>query len=395
MKAGAYLRLSKEDKNDGQSTSIETQKIIINNFAKENNFKIEKYYADDGYSGTTFERPAFKEMISDIYNSKINCVIVKDLSRFGRNYIESGIYIERLFPYLNVRFIAIADNYDSNKNSDISEEMLLIFKNLINDIYSADISIKTKSSLKAKMERGDFIGAFAVYGYKKENKTLILDPIAGKVVKLIFYLKIKGYNNNKIAKILNEADVLTPMDYKLKNGEKYRCGFKSNIKSLWNSTTVKRILENEIYTGKLIQGKTKSISFRNKKRQKTKGIIGETKHIPIIPENIFKDVKKIMERDTRTSPKNDNVYLFSGMLFCGDCGSSVIRKKNGKHIYFMCSANKNNKNICSSHRISEKKLILEITHFFSDIPITRENIIHFIDKIYIYENGKCEIRRAF
>lgn len=391
IKAAAYARLSREDKNDGESLSIETQKMIIESFAQSQGIEICGVYVDDGYSGTNFERPAFKSLMNDIYGGKINCVIVKDLSRFGRNYAESGMYLERVFPYLNVRFIAVSDDYDSDRDCGVSEEMLLIFKNLINDIYAADISVKTKSSLYAKMKRGDYIGAFAAYGYRKEGKELLIDEYAASVVRFIFFEKIKGFNNKAIAEILNRSNVPAPADYKLEMGESYRCGFKMNLKSQWSALTVRRILENEIYTGKLIQGKTKAYGFRSKKRVKTDGIVSPIRHTAIISQDIFEDVRRIMERDTRTAEGRKDLYLLSGIIFCGVCGGTHIRRKNGKYVYYMCGANKNDKNVCSSNRVCENAVMEKIKGLLGEIPVKRENIVHFVDKIYVYRGGDIRI----
>ena len=200
-----------------------------------------KEYVDDGYSGVSFERPGFKQMMEDVKAKKIYCIICKDLSRFARNYKDSGRYLEKIFPFMGVRFIAINDNYDSAGEKSQSDSLIVPFKNLINDAYCKDISMKIRSQLDIKRKMGDFIGAFAVYGYKKDpaNKNkLLVDEEAAQVVELIYRLRLQGLSNSGIAEKLNDMGVLSPMEYKRSNGMRYESGFRANERALWTPVAV-------------------------------------------------------------------------------------------------------------------------------------------------------------
>ena len=250
-----YLRLSKEDGEKIESNSISNQREIINSYARKNQIPIVKEYVDDGYSGANFDRPNFKEMIKAAYDRKFNTIIVKDLSRFGRDYIEAGKYIQRIFPENGIRFISVNDNYDS-KSADINDTHLILpIKNFINDSYCRDISNKVKSSQKIKREKGDFISAFAPYGYKKseENKNkLVIDKKISDIIKNIFDMKLLGYSSKAIADELNHLGVLTPRKYKESQG--FKCnGFQNTKGGTWSAKTVNRIIENEVYIGNTLQ----------------------------------------------------------------------------------------------------------------------------------------------
>lgn len=246
--ADIYLRLSKEDGDKRESDSITNQKEFILEFLKsKKDIRIYAIRIDDGYSGVTFKRPGFQQMIEDIKTGKVNCIVTKDLSRFGRNYIEVGNYIEKIFPYLGVRFIAINDNYDSMENHSPINHMIIPFKNLMNEAYCRDISIKIRSNLEVKRKRGDFVGSFAPYGYQKSksNKNkLEIDREAAEVVRYIFGLYLQGSNACKIAEELNKKNILTPMDYKKEKGSRFYTGFKKNLKSQWTPMHILRILGN-------------------------------------------------------------------------------------------------------------------------------------------------------
>ena len=244
--AAIYVRLTKEDGDakdakKAESNSISNQKNLIKDFLKDKeDIVVVSERVDDGYSGSSFERPAFQMMLEDIKKGIVDCVIVKDLSRFGREYIDSGRYIERLFPALGVRFIAINDNYDSLEGKDQSDEIIIPFKNLINDAYCRDISIKIRSHLEVKRKNGEFIGAFAPYGYKKDEtdrNSLLVDTYAAGVVKDIFRMKLHGYSQDAIANRLNGMGILSPMEYKNATGSNYRTSFKTNERAVWGSVT--------------------------------------------------------------------------------------------------------------------------------------------------------------
>ena len=294
-KVAAYLRISKEE--NEQANSITNQREIINSYLKnKNDFELVVYYIDDGYSGTDFNRPEFKRLLVDIKDKKVNVIIVKDLSRFGRNYILVGDYIENIFPILKVRFISINDNFDSSYDSYYMEDIIPL-KNMTNDFYSKDISRKVKTALKTKKLNGEFVGKSAPYGYMKHPGDIhkfIVDEEAARIVKKIFDKVLLGKTRREISDELNELKVLTPGLYKMKDNSS-----NENLSmpiSKWNPEMVSRILKNEVYTGVLIQGKTQRMNYRNHKIinvDSKEWIITEKHHEPIISKEQFDKVQNI------------------------------------------------------------------------------------------------------
>ena len=363
---GAYTRLSRDDGDKAESESIGSQKEIIRDFIQnKKDMVIIKEYVDDGYSGVSFERPGFKQMMEDVKAKKIDCIICKDLSRFARNYIDSGRYLEKIFPFMGLRFIAINDNYDSAGEKSQSDSLIVPFKNLINDAYCKDISMKIRSQLDIKRKMGDFIGAFAVYGYKKdpENKNkLLVDEQAAQVVELIFRLRLQGMSNSGIAEKLNDMGVLSPMEYKRSNGMRYESGFRANEIALWTPVAVLRILTNEVYLGTLIQHKRGTPNYKVKKEiqySREDWIVIEENHEAIVTKIDFDTVQSLLQRDVRVAPQEESVHLFSGYVHCGDCEHTMVRKavpsRGKKYYYYVCSTHKA-KLGCSSHSFSESKL---------------------------------------
>ena len=364
-KACIYTRLSKDDGDKPESDSIANQKALIRDFlGRHPEIQIVSEKSDDGYSGVNFDRPAFNEMMDEVRSGKVDCIVVKDLSRFGRNYIESGNYIERVFPFMGVRFIAINDNYDSAEKNH-SDSLIIPFKNLINDAYCKDISVKIRSQLEIKRKKGEFIGAFAVYGYlkdKEDHNKLVIDECASEVVHLIYRLKIQGMSQGRIADRLNEEGILCPMEYKISLGMNVQTNFRVHQKAKWSAVSVTRILTNEIYTGVLIQGKSGTPNYKVKKKMQkaeSEWIRVEDSHEAIIDKETFQSVQELMKKDTRLAPSENKVYLLSGYVYCNDCGQSMVRKTipSGKkrYVYYVCSTDKA-KQGCSPHRISETKL---------------------------------------
>ena len=258
FKVGMYLRLSQEDKfkKNVESNSIDNQRKIIKDYIdKSDDLVYIEEYADDGFTGTNFDRPSFQRMLEDIKNKKINTIIVKDLSRFGRNYIEVGKFLEDTFPTMRIRFISIIDGIDSYENPDSSSSMLVNFKNLINDEYSRDISRKVKIVYQTKQKKGEYIAASVPYGYirdPEDNHHLIIDKEASDVVKLIFKLALSNYTAFNIAEYLNERGIMTTVKYKKEKGMKYKTGIvnETNIDSFkWTADLINSILQNEVYTG--------------------------------------------------------------------------------------------------------------------------------------------------
>lgn len=325
--AALYLRLSRDDVDiDGsaktESNSISSQREMLRNFVKsQQDIQIFDIYVDDGYSGSNFDRPEFKRMTSDIEAGKVNCVIVKDLSRFGRDYIEAGRLIQKIYPAFHVRFIAITDNYDS-LTADITESSLVVpIKNFVNDSYCRDISGKVRSQQNMKRENGEFIGAFAPYGYEKseENRNqLVIDGYAADIVKKIFAWKIEGLSLGAIASRLNTLHVLCPKQYKLSKGINFQSGFDCTDEPKWSATQIKRILTNEVYIGTLVQGKQERISYKVKKRldkPESEWVKVENTHEGIIRETDFAVVQRLLKYDGRASKTSDSSNLFAGYLF--------------------------------------------------------------------------------
>ena len=353
FQATAYLRLSYTENHENESDSIANQKKLIEDYVKEHpDIELVSEKVDDGYSGILFDRPAFQEMMQDIVEGKINCVIVKDLSRLGREYIETGRYLRRIFPAYGVRFIAINDNIDT-AHEHAGDDLNISMKNLINDAYCHDISVKTRSALEVKRKKGDYVGACPVYGYRKseENRNqLVVDEYAARVVRDIFRAKIDGRSAKRIADELNALGVLSPPAYKINRGLPHpKGGFADRLDAKWSATTVIRILQDEIYTGTLVQGRqgTYNHKLRNViQKPEEEWIRVENAHEAIIRKRDFDLVQHIMGLDTRTAPEGEKVYLFSGLLVCGCCGARMTRKTNTvggkKYIYYHCPTGKKN-----------------------------------------------------
>lgn len=367
--ATPYYRISNDDgdlaiQGKGESNSISNQRNLIEDYVKNKpDIILCEERVDDGFSGVNFERPAFQAMLDDVKKGKINCIIVKDLSRFGRNYIEVGRFVQKIFPGLGVRFIAINDHYDSADPKCMEDNILLPFKNLMNDSYSRDLSVKVRSQFEIKRRKGEFIGSFAVYGYEKnpqDRNRLQIDEYAASIVRDIFKWRMSGLSNEKIAERLNERGILSPAEYKKSKGMKYQSGFHTKERSLWSPVAVKRILTNQMYLGHMVQGKKTTPSYKVKKvieKTPENWVIVRNTHEAILSEEDFETVQKVMQTDTRTSPGRKELYLFSGMLICGDCGEIMVRKLiKGKYPYYMCGNHKNNPHICSSHMINENEL---------------------------------------
>ena len=265
-----YLRLSREDGDKTESDSIANQRTLLEAYAIDHpELCIVDEFVDDGYSGSNFERPAFQNLFRELEQGTINCILVKDLSRFGRNYIEVGRYLERIFPVMRVRLIAVTDNYDSQSAWKTSDSIMVPMRNLLNDAYCRDISVKIKSQLAVKRKRGDFVGSFATYGYQKDpsNHTkLIVDELAAETVQDIFRWKISGMSNQGIANRLNAKKVPSPAARKLQSGAKLSLHFRKSDEPPWSAKAVDRILHNEVYIGKLVQGKTRRLDYRSKKK---------------------------------------------------------------------------------------------------------------------------------
>lgn len=312
-------------------------------------------FADDGYTGTNFQRPAFQRMLRDIENGRIRCVLVKDLSRFGRDYIETGRYLERWLPEHGARFIAVTDNIDSDRGA---YDMMMPLKNLFNTQYARDISQKVKSSLHAKQQRGEFIGAFASYGYCKDpqnHNRLVIDPPAAEVVRRIFTLFENGMGKIRIAKQLNEEGIPCPSEYKRLTGEKYRNNHRLASTTYWTYATIHRILQNEMYIGNMEQGRDDRLQMHGKAKRKDRSqwtVVSGT-HQPIIEKDQWQRVQTLLNAHVRTPDFHQNVSPFAGFLKCGDCGRAMVKTTWGGKIFYACGSYKRyGASVCSKHYIA-------------------------------------------
>lgn len=376
-----YVRLSKGDLDkDGvvksESDSVTNQKLLIENFINEHpDLELVGTYIDDGYTGTNFDRPKLKELMRDIDAGKIDCLTVKDLSRFGRERIETGTYIAKTFKEKGIRFIAINDHYDTLTADGAETHIVMPIKALTNDSFSRDISVKVRSSQGIKRERGEFISAFAPYGYRKSdgNRNLLVpDDYAAGIVRDIFAKKIAGYSASGIADELNETGILSPAEYKKSQGQRFSTGFKRSGKSKWSAQTVTRILRNEVYAGTLAQGKRTRVSYKVRKElavPENDWIRCEDTHEAIVSRTVFDTVQVLMKRDTICGGDGRESYLYAGMLFCGDCGHSMVRRNDprnkDKGAVYICSSY-NMRRSCSRHAVSESKLNETVLEFLQD-----------------------------
>jgi len=375
-------------KDKSESNSIKNQRDMLLDFVRQNpDIEVIHILADDGFTGANFDRDAFKEMISYIESGEVDCVIVKDFSRLGRDHIGTGKYIERYFDTKKIRFIAVNDNYDSLKAdmTDTSNSLIVPFKNIINEAFLEDISVKTKSQLKIKRENGDLVCNYTVYGYVKKNGKLVIDDYAADVVRAIFDSKITGYNEGRIATMLNAKGVLSPAEYKKAMGVPYYTPFSTAKKSLWSHNAIHRILKNRVYIGAFEQCKRTKASYRMKKfiyKPRELWTVHENAHEAIINKLDFLIVQELMAMDTRTGANIDYLHLFSGFAICGLCERPMTVKtttkttkksnKTSRYVNYICSTHKNTGR-CQNNNISE--LLLNKLVLF----VIQSHVEHFIN----------------
>ncbi len=370
-RAGLYIRLSREDGDRAESESVSSQRAILQKFVDDNpEITFSDYYIDDGWSGTDFERPSFCRMLADVTGKKINCVVVKDLSRFGRNYVESGKYLETVFPLFDVRFIAVNDGVDSYANPQSMNNVIVPFKNIINDEYCRDISVKVRSALDIRRRQGKFIGSFAAYGYKKDpgdHSRLIIDETAAQTVREIFQKFLTGHSIMGIARELNARAIPNPSAYKVRSG--LNC-VKSG--TLWCDTTVRRILKNEVYIGNLVQKKNEVISHKLhvcKPVAEQNRIRVENTHEAIICVEDFEKTRALLARDTRISPTSKTLSVFSGFIKCADCGRAMqkrtVKQPYKTYDYYVCSTYKKSRQSCSKHAVRSDELEKTVLAFLN------------------------------
>ena len=353
-KVGIYIRLSREDEDKPKiSESVTNQKSLLLQYIKENNLRLYDIYIDDGYTGTNFDRPEFKRLINDIELKRVNMVITKDMSRLGRDYIGTGELVEKYFPEHNVRYIAVTDNIDTyldSTNNDIAP-----FKAIMNDFYAKDISKKVRSSLKAKMKEGKFVGGRTPFGYLQDpddKNHLVINEEQALIVKRIFDMCLEGLSFFKIAKQLTNEGVKTPAQY-------YSFEWKSNYNlkyGEWHSKTIGDILTNQMYIGNMVQNKRSKVNYKVKKVIKNNPkdyIIVENTHEPIIDKETFYEVQKRIPKNVGRNEKKEN-HLLDGLLYCGDCGHRISiqsRRKKDNRCYTICNYYRTymKQKLCTTH----------------------------------------------
>ncbi len=367
--AAVYLRLSKEDedlreiKDKKESNSIANQKaLILKTLESMPDVTLYDIYIDDGFTGLNFERPNFQRMCEDIYNGRVNMVIVKDLSRLGRDYIDSGRYVKKIFPSYHVRFVSVLDHFDSLTATQSDVNLLIPVKNFVNDNYSRDISGKVRSHQEVMRENGLYVGSHVAYGYKKletDRNRIIPDEYAADIVRKIFDWKLKGLSSASIADKLNGLGVAAPSEYKRQLGGNYKSGFQKNRKAKWSAVAINRILRNKIYIGVLEQGKREKVNYKLNKvveKPETEWAVKENTHEAIISKPDFENVAKLLNLDTRKSPKEETLFMLSGLMFCGECGRSMVRRcnryKDKQSVYYICATYNKGKG-CSRHSIAQ------------------------------------------
>ena len=361
--AGIYSRLSQDDGNTGESGSIQTQKTLLTQYCNERHITVGDYYCDDGWSGTNFDRPDFKRMLDDIEAGKINMVIVKDLSRFGREYAQMGMYIEHYFEEKGIRFISVAENIDSKNGVD---NLVLPFTNVINSFYARQASSKTKAAHRARAKSGMFLGSRAPFGYLKDPNDrhhLIVDPPAADVVKEIFQMFADGIGYVRMTKILRERNILNPQAYFNQNNPDYYKNSDYWRKPYdWHATSIRAILNNRVYLGQVVFGRTKTKGFFDKTRVATpeeEWVIAENTHEALVSQELWNTVHQMMNARRRENSKGE-VQPFAGLVKCANCGSSLnvsYDKRKEKYTGFSCWVYKNyGKERCTSHAIGWKTL---------------------------------------
>lgn len=400
--AAIYLRLSSDDGDKLESNSITNQKEMITRYINNlKNIKIYNYYIDDGFTGTDFNRPGYQKMLEDIRDKNVNTIIIKDLSRIGRNYIEVGNFIDEIVPLYSLRFISINDNVDSYTNPNSMKTLEIPFKNLINESYAKDISKKIRSSHVIRKQNGDYIGVIAPFGYMKSNDDchkLIIDPDAAEIVKRIFDLALKGLSRQEIIKELNELHIITPGTY-LRNKRNFKGG---SICDEWNLKILDNLIKNEIYIGNLVQGKRKRISHKVHNlvaNAEEDWIRVENTHEPIIDKKIFLQVNDNLYKRNNLINNKGALHVYSGHLKCPNCGAALSRCTRGrdKSVFYTCSSYKHKKE-CSKHYIAENtlnELVLSIFNQYINIVCDIESQINEVlnSSKLKYDNEIIKIKR--
>ena len=365
---GEYIRLSKEDLKKSKdykddSNSVKNQRDLLNDFYQMHidEFESAAEYVDDGHTGTDADRENFQRLLADVMSGKINCVIVKDLSRFARNYSDAGSLIDNLFVQMGVRFISLAENVDSYKDPDSVSSIIVPITNVMNDQYCYQTSKKIRQVFDYKRRSGQYIGSFAPFGYVKDSKDkhqLVVDPDAAETVKLIYSMFLQGSSKRAIGLYLNEHGIPSPSAYRRLKGLPVSSGVGDN--PMWSARMIHEVLTNEIYTGDLVQGRHRVKSYKVHQIEavpEEDWVRVPNTHEAIISRETFDKVQGLLKRDTRTSPQGREVHLFSGFLRCADCGKALTRSTSGKYVYYACSTYKNrSRTACTMHSIKHNHL---------------------------------------
>ena len=413
-KVGMYLRLSRDDERVGESLSIENQRTILTKYIEEQHgWTLYDEYVDDGISGTTFDRPGVQRMLEDAKAGKINLIICKDLSRFGRNYIQVGQYTDYIFPMYNIRFIALNDNIDTAKSDSASMDMMPIM-NVFNEWHAANTSKKLRAVFEANAKSGKYKTNYPPYGYMKgtdKNCTPIVDPYSSEIVRRIFEMRAAGYSIKKIAKHLNDEHILVTSDYYYQSIGKVN---PYQTAHLWSAGTVKRILNNPVYIGKLVQLRTTTVSYKNHKtvfRDESEWAVKENNHEAIISQELWDKAREIEESVSRGERTKEGVTMpLSGLCYCSDCGSKMKQNGNLNTKFSACYTcgrySRFGKEYCSSHTIKldliESLVLQDIQHqidFVMNEPNVRAKLIAYkqgshsaqdsSDKKRLHDVAKC------
>lgn len=354
--AAVYLRLSNADGPAAESDSIQNQRAFLTEWAARNRFRITREFVDDGHTGTDFERPGFQELAACLMDGSVRCIIVKDLSRLGRNYTETGRYLEQIFPRMGVRFIAVNDQYDSAKNTDSAQQMA-VFKNVFNDFYAADASSKVRASLNILKRQGKFLAGRAPYGYRidpQDKYHLLPDEETAPIVRRIFALFLGGASRTRIAGVLNREAVPSPA------ASKGLTDKSRQFTGLWNAETIRRILSHPAYQGDMAQQFTRTVNYKVHERRRVdpgEWIVVPDTHQPIVSRADFALAQKM--QSVRTYQTTDHPHLLTGIAFCADCGSPLYAKKRGGYWYLNCYGYYRDPTMhrCTSHSIREDVVV--------------------------------------
>lgn len=399
-----YIRLSKEDETEGPSQSVTNQKSLLNEFVRQHRLSVYDTYVDDGWSGTSFDRPDFQRMIEDIEAKKVNMVITKDLSRLGRDYIMTGHYMERYFPEKRVRYISLLDGIDTGVESTAND--ITPFRAIMNDMYAKDISKKIKSVKRDKQRKGQFIGGKPMYGYKMhptEKNEIVIDEEVAPVVRRIFAMALDGMSCRKIATTLNEEGVPPPATY---------CGWNMGCKGpyagLWSSERISEMLQNETYLGNMVQGRTVKISYKSKKclkQDRENWVVVENTHEPLIDKETFQKVRMLVNSRKHTRSRTYD-FLLKGLIFCHECGypMAVLNRppvSGEDRLFFVCRTYQRftKAGVCSCHSIKEQVVteavlakVREVCEAYLDPNKLQPIAADAVEKARKAENHEAEIQ---